>query len=104
MQVEDNPQQAVSGRAAPGTASNAILQGLLQVPDLATAEDREQAAGIVSLAALLQVRSYLSVMLENGLKFLGQHSTALRMPAFPCGSPEDYVAILLASDDYRQHG
>lgn len=81
MQVEDNPQQAVSGGAAPGTASNTMLQGLLQVPDLATAEDREQAAGIVSLAALLQVRSHLSIMLKNGLSIFGQHSTALWMPA-----------------------
>lgn len=104
MQVEDNPQQAVSGRAAPGTASNTMLQGLLQVPDLATAEDREQAAGIVSLAALLQVSSYLSSMLKNGLSIPGQNSTALRMPA-PLRQPQpDFVAILLAIDIDLQHG
>ena len=56
MQEQDRPELAVSGQAAPGTTSNALLQGLLRVPDLATAEDREQSAGIVSLAALVQVR------------------------------------------------
>lgn len=56
LQERDRPELAVSGQAAPGTTSNALLQGLLQVPDLATAEDREQSAGIVSLAALVQVR------------------------------------------------
>ena len=55
LQEQDRPELAVSGQAAPGTTSNALLQGLLRVPDLATAEDREQSAGIVSLAALVQV-------------------------------------------------
>ncbi|CAK0758203.1 hypothetical protein CVIRNUC_002602 [Coccomyxa viridis] len=52
--VQGRPEHAVSGRAAPGSPNNALLQGLLQVPDLATTEDREQSAGIVSLSALLQ--------------------------------------------------
>lgn len=55
LQEQETPERAVSGQAAPGTTSGAWLQTLLRVPDLATAEDREQAAGIVSLAALLQV-------------------------------------------------
>ena len=55
IQVQDRPEHAVSGQAAPGSPNNALLQGLLQVPDLATTEDREQSAGIVSLSALLQV-------------------------------------------------
>ena len=55
VQAQDRPEQAASGQAAPGSSNNALLQGLLQVPDLATAEDREQSAGIISLSALLQV-------------------------------------------------
>ena len=59
----------MSGRAAPGSPNNALLQGLLQVPDLASTEDREQSAGIVSLSALLQVcqldDAYTEVVLQS---------------------------------------
>lgn len=59
LQERETPERAISGQAAPGTTNSAWLQTLLRVPDLATAEDREQAAGIVSLAALLQVEAFL---------------------------------------------
>lgn len=67
----------MSGRAAPGSPNNALLQGLLQVPDLATTEDREQSAGIVSLSALLQVCQLDAAFTESVLQPIFQTSNAL---------------------------
>ena len=54
--MEGQPEAAVGRRERAGTPSGggALLGALLRVPDLATPEDREQLAGITSLAALLQ--------------------------------------------------
>ncbi len=51
----DAAAAAVAGGAVGGSGpAAALLEALLALPDLSTAEDREQLAGITSLAAALQ--------------------------------------------------
>lgn len=55
LQMEGRPEDASAATAASsGGPAAALLEALLALPDLSTPEDREQLAGITSLAALLQ--------------------------------------------------
>ncbi len=56
--MEGRAEEAAAAAAGTGggNPAAALLEALLAVPDLSTLEDREQLAGITSLAAVLQVR------------------------------------------------
>lgn len=58
--MEGRAEEAAAAAAVAGSAGGnpaaALLEALLALPDLSTPEDREQLAGITSLAAVLQVR------------------------------------------------
>lgn len=85
LQVEGKPEVAVERAGGVGTPARggALLGALLRVPDLATPEDREQLAGITSLAALLQeLSTAASAAADNGVVPSAQPPPRLPVPDF----------------------